>query len=482
MLSGEHAGGALPHEVTTFDGEEAAPGAVSLRRALGPFALTMIGVSSTIGVGIFVISGVTAARNTGPSITLAFLLASLAVLIVAICYCELAAMMPIAGSSYSYIAASLGRFPAWLVAWAMLLEYLISVSTVAVGWAGYFTGLFGQAGIPLPDRLTQAPISLSENLDFAWTGAWGNFPSAIWTLVMTAILAIGIRESAAFNNFVAVLKIGVVLAVVAVGSCFVDAANWHPFLPANSGDWGHFGVSGLMRGTSLAVWVYIGFETISTCAQEARNPKRDLAIGMLATLAICTALYLSVSLVMTGLAPSATLDVPDPILVALNHLGPTWAWFITAVSIGILIGTSSTLLATLYGQIRIFFIMARDGQMPRKFAKIGRRSRTPVVATWATGLICAAIGFLLPLDVLADLVSMGTLLTFAMVCAAVVILRRQQPDRERPFRIPWSPLLPGLGVVVCLGLMATMPPRSWVQLLGWMLLGALLYRRRTKPV
>jgi APA family basic amino acid/polyamine antiporter len=437
----------------------------------------MIGVSSVIGVGIFVVSGVTAAQNTGPAITLSFLLASLAVLVVALCYCELAAMMPVAGSSYSYVAESLGRFPAWLVAWAMLLEYLISVSAVASGWSGYLTGLLAKIGLGLSASVTHAPLTLDDHLAFSWTGDYGNFPAALFTLAVTGLLAAGIRESARVNNLVALLKIGVILVVVGVGAFYVDPANWHPFIPDNSGEWGHFGLSGMMRGTAIAVWVYIGFETISTCAQEAKNPKRDLAIGMLATMAICTVLYLAISLVMTGLVPSSRLGVPDPVVVALDAIGPQWSWLVTLVSIGALVGIGSTLLATLYGQIRIFYIMARDGQLPKSFALIHPRYRTPVIATWATGGICAAISFLLPIDMLAELVSMGTLLAFAAVCAAVLVFRHLQPDRERPFRLWGSPFIPALGVVICLGLMASMPLRSWVQLIGWMALGAGLYRR-----
>jgi APA family basic amino acid/polyamine antiporter len=453
---------------------------VGLRRALGPFALTMIGVSSVIGVGIFVTSGVTAAQNTGPAITLSFLLASFGVLLVALCYCELAAMMPVAGSSYSYVCESLGRFPAWLVAWAMVLEYLVTAATISVGWSGYLTGMLANSNIVIPERFSQAPLAISDQMHLGLTGGFGNFPAALFTLALTALLAIGVKESTRVNNMIALLKIGIIIAVIAVGAFYVDPANWHPFIPENQGQWGHFGLSGVMRGTALAVWVYTGFETISTCAGEARNPKRDLAIGMLATMAICTVLYLSVSLVMTGLAPSADLDVPDPILVALGRVGPEWSWLVTLVSIGTLVGISATLLVTLYGQIRIFYIMAVDGQMPRSFARVHRQFRTPIVATWVTGLICAGISFLLPIEVLTNLVSMGTLLAFSSVCASVLVFRHQQPNRERPFRVKWSPLVPGLGVLICLGLMTTMPLSSWVQLALWMTLGAALYRRRGK--
>jgi len=472
-------------ESTAVDGDAAAGGEVhhvSLRRALGPLSLTMIGVSSVIGVGIFVVSGVTAAQNTGPAITLSYLFASIGVLIVALCYCELAAMMPVSGSSYSYISESLGRFPAWLIGWAMVLEYLVTAATIAVGWSGYLSGMMGKYGVIIPEKFSQVPISVSEDLHVAFTGGYGNFPAALFTLLLTALLAIGVKESARVNTIIALIKISVIVAVVAVGVFYVNPVNWHPFLPANDGQWGHFGWSGVARGTALAVWVYTGFETISTCAQEARDPKRDLTIGMLATMAICTVLYLAVSLVMTGLVPSKDLDVADPILVALGAIGPQWGWLVALVSLGALIGISATLLVTLYGQIRVFYIMAVDQQLPVSFARVHPRYRTPIVATWFTGIVCAFIAFMVPLDILTELVSMGTMLAFGSVCGSVILFRHRQPERERPFRVKWSPVVPGLGMLFCAGLMASLPAHTWIQLVLWMILGSLLYRRRRAPV
>jgi APA family basic amino acid/polyamine antiporter len=438
----------------------------------------MIGVSSVIGVGIFVVSGVTAAQNTGPAITLSYLFASMGVLIVALSYCELAAMMPVAGSSYTYISESLGRFPAWLIAWAMVLEYLVTAATIAVGWSGYLSGMLAKYGVVLPEKFSQVPVSLSDDLHLSLTGGYGNYPAAIFTLLLTGLLALGVKESARVNTIIALIKISVIIAVVAVGAFYVDPVHWEPFIPKNDGTWGHFGWSGVARGTALAVWVYTGFETISTCAQEARDPKRDLTIGMLATMAICTVLYLSVSLVMTGLVDSKDLDVADPILVALNSIGDQWGWLVALVSIGALIGISATLLVTLYGQIRVFYIMAVDHQLPESFARVHAKFRTPVVATWFTGIVCAFIAFVVPLDILTELVSMGTMLAFGSVCGSVILFRIRQPDRERPFRVPFSPWLPGAGVLFCAGLMASLPTRTWIQLVLWMTLGAMLYRRR----
>jgi len=425
-----------------------------------------------------VISGVTAAQNTGPAISLSYLFASIGVLIVALCYCELAAMMPTAGSSYSYISESLGRFPAWLIAWAMVLEYLVTAATIAVGWSGYLSGMLSHAGIILPEKLSQVPVSISNDLTVTFTGGYGNFPAAIFTLLLTGLLALGVKESARVNTIIALIKISVITAVVVVGAFYVDPSLWRPFIPENNGQWGHFGWSGVARGTALAVWVYTGFETISTCAQEARDPKRDLTIGMLATMAICTVLYLTVSLVMTGLVPSKDLDVADPILVALASIGPQWNWLLALVSIGALIGISATLLVTLYGQIRVFYIMAVDGQLPSSFARVHPKFRTPVAATWFTGIVCAGVAFLVPLDILAELVSMGTMLAFGSVCASVIMFRQTQPDRERPFKVKWSPLVPALGVLFCGGLMLSLPERTWIQLVLWMALGSLLYRKR----
>src|SRR5579859_1317298 len=447
----------------------------TLKRALGPFALTMIGVSSVVGAGIFVLSGVTAAQNTGPAITLSYVIAALGVLIVALCYSELAAMMPVAGSSYTYVRESLGLFPAWLIGWAMLLEYLVTASTVAVGWSGYLVGMLGHMGIVLPQKLTEVPVTMSEDMVFTVTGSYGNLPAVLATLSLTALLAIGVKETARFNAFLVFCKVSVIIMVVAVGVFYIDPTLWEPFVPENNGQWGHFGWSGVARGAGLAVWTYTGFETISTCAQETKNPKRDLAIGMVATLLICTVLYLSVSLVMTGLVSYKELDVGDPILVALSRIGPQWSWLVTVVSFGTLIGISGTLLFTLYPQIRVFYIMAVDKQMPKSFAKVHPRFRTPIVATWFTGIVCSIVAFLVPLDVLSELVSMGTMLAFGSVCASVIIFRRQQPDRERPFKVPFTPFLPALGVLFCFGLMLNMARRSWIQLVAWMIIGAVIY-------
>ena len=477
----------LVSETTAVDGDgvvaDESGEHATLKRALGPFTLTMIGVSSVVGAGIFVLSGVTAAQNTGPAITLSYTMAAMGVLIVALCYSELAAMMPVAGSSYTYVRESMGLFPAWLIAWAMLLEYLVTASTVAVGWSGYLVGMLGHAGMPLPERFSQVPITMSESMEFTVTGAYGNFPAAIATLVLTGLLAIGVKETARFNNAMATIKISVILAVVAVGVFYVDPSLWEPFIPENNGNWGHFGFSGVLRGAGLAVWTYTGFETISTCAQETKNPKRDLAIGMVATLVICTVLYLSVSMVMTGLVSYKELDVGDPILVALSHIGPQWSWLVTVVSLGTLVGISGTLLFTLYPQIRVFYIMAVDKQMPASFAKVHPRFRTPIVATWFTGIVCSIVAFLVPLDVLSELVSMGTMLAFASVCGSVLVFRRQQPDRERPFRVPFVPVLPILGMIFCFVLMLNMAKRSWIQLVAWMIIGALVYayNHRKRP-
>jgi len=447
----------------------------TLKRALGPVTLTMIGVSSVVGAGIFVLSGVTAAQNTGPAITLSYVLAAVGVLIVALCYSELAAMMPVAGSSYSYVRESMGLFPAWLIAWAMLLEYLVTASTVAVGWSGYLVGMLGHAGMPLPEKFSQVPITMSEDMAFTVTGCYGNFPAAIATLALTAVLAIGVKESARFNNAMATIKMSVITMVVAVGVFYIKPELWTPFIPENNGNWGHFGFSGVLRGAGLAVWTYTGFETISTCAAETKNPKRDLAIGMVATLVICTILYLSVSLVMTGLVSYKELDVGDPILVALATIGPQWSWLVTVVSIGTLVGISGTLLFTLYPQIRVFYYMAVDKQMPASFAKVHPKYRTPIVATWFTGIVCSIVAFLVPLDVLSELVSMGTMLAFGSVCGSVLVFRKQQPDRERPFRVPFVPLVPIIGMIFCFGLMLNMARRSWIQLVIWMIIGALVY-------
>jgi APA family basic amino acid/polyamine antiporter len=448
---------------------------VELRRVLGPFALTMIGVGSTIGAGIFVMTGTVAAQWAGPAITLSFLFAALACLLTGLCYAELASMMPLAGSAYSYANAAMGRRVAWVIGWCLILEYLVASSVVAVGWSGYAGDAAQRLGLEFPASFSSAPFVLNEARQLVRSGSVVNLPAVSIVLTMSGLLVIGVRESTLANTLMVILKVGVILLVVLVGAFFVQPDNWKPFIPENRGETGAFGWSGVLRASAVIFYAYIGFETISTCAQEAKRPQRDLAIGILASLLICTVLYVAMGLVVTGLAHYTTLNVPDPIMVALDAGGPGLSWIKPLVSTGAIVGLASTILVTLYGQTRIFFTMAKDHALPAAFARVHPRFRTPSRGIWFAGIACAAIAGLFPLDLLGELVSIGTLLAFAVVCVAVIVLRVRAPDAPRPFRVPLSPVVPALGSLACFYLMFSLPADAWWRLLVWLAVGAVVY-------
>lgn len=458
---------------TAHAGDE---GSASLKRVLGPFSLTMIGVGSTIGAGIFVMTGTVAAQWAGPAITLAFIFAGFACLLAGLCYAELASMMPLAGSAYSYTNAAMGRSAAWIIGWCLILEYLVASSTVAVGWSGYAGDAAERLGLAFPSVISSAPFVLDKARHLALSGSIINLPAVSIVLAMTALLVIGVRESTLANTLMVILKVGVILLVVLAGAFFVNPQNWEPFIPEHQAQTGGFGWSGVLRASGIIFYAYIGFETISTCAQETLRPQRDLAIGILASLLICTTLYVATGLVVTGLAHYTTLNVPDPIMVALDGGGAGLNWIKPFVSAGAIIGLASTILVTLYGQTRIFYTMANDNALPAAFAKVHPKYRTPSRGIWISGIACAAIAGLFPLDLLGELVSIGTLLAFAAVCIAVLVLRVRDPNANRPFRVPFSPFVPALGAAACLYMMIALPFDAWLRLAGWLILGAILYR------
>jgi basic amino acid/polyamine antiporter, APA family len=458
-----------------------APAEPTLRRALGLFELVMIGVGSTVGAGIFVMTGTVAAQYSGPAVVISFAIAGAVCLLAGLCYAELAAMLPQAGSAYSYSRAALGSHVGWMVGWCLILEYLVAASTVAVGWSGYAGHALSQLGIPLPEAIASAPFIVSGNGDLVRSGALLNLPAALIVLLMTALLAVGVRESALANNVMVLVKIGVILLVSAVGILYVNPENWHPFVPPPGDAPGAFGWSGIMRAAAVIFFAYIGFETVSTCAQESRRPQRDLGLGMILALLICTALYIAIAFVMTGLTHYSQLNVPDPILVALEGGGPGLAWLKPVVGAGAVIGLASTILVTLYGQTRIFYTMSRDGVIPPAFARVHPRHRTPLQGILIAGCACAALAALLPLDVLGELVSIGTLLAFTAVCISVPVLRRRSPELARPFRVPFGPVIPVLGALACLYLMYALPTAAWWRLALWLVLGIFVYLCTGRP-
>jgi basic amino acid/polyamine antiporter, APA family len=448
-------------------------GSGTLRRELGPVALTTLGVGAVIGTGIFVLSGIVASRNAGPALTISIVLAGFACVFAGLCYAELASMIPVAGSAYTYAYATMGELVAWIIGWDLVLEYSLSSSTVAVGWSAYALTLLGELGINFPGRFAGAPGSDVMLPDGTTVTGLFNLPAVLVCLAVTALLVIGIRESARANTTIVIIKIAVLALFIAVGASHAHAANLHPFIPPNTGHFGSFGWSGILRGAGIIFFAYIGFDAVSTASQEAKNPGRDIPIGILVSLAICTVIYIAVGLVMTGLVPYARLDVASPLAYAAQVTGV--AWLPPVISFGALCGLSSVILVNMLAQSRIFYSMSRDGLLPPIFSRLHPRFRTPHLTTIITGIVVAIASGLFPITVLGLLVSMGTLLAFAIVCTGVLILRRTSPDTPRPFRTPGMPWVPIVGTLICLYLMTGLPLPTWIRLFVWLAVGLTIY-------
>ena len=488
--------------ISVLQSEAAAEGTeVSLKRALGALNLTMLGIGAIIGAGIFVLTGTAAAQFAGPAIVLSFVLAGMGCLFAGLCYAEFSAMIPIAGSAYTYGYATMGELVAWIIGWDLILEYLFGAATVAVGWSGYFVAFIKELGVNLPAAWTQAPLNVEGTHDLvrnilcvnsatgeavaATAGACAagmtrlggviNLPAMLLTLLMTALLVIGIKESAGFNNIIVFIKMAIVVAVIGFGFMYVKTANWHPFIPPNTGEFGHYGWSGIARGAAVVFFAYIGFDAVSTAAQEAKNPQKDMPIGILASLGICTLLYILMALVMTGLAHYTDLNVPHPVFVAIEAAGPALHWLTYFINIGAILGLASVVLVMLMGQPRIFYSMSRDGLLPAVFGKVHPRFQTPYVTTIVTGVVASIVAGFFPIALLGELVSIGTLLAFVIVCFGVMILRYKRPNIPRPFRTPLVPIVPILGILICAYMMATLPSDTWIRLVVWMAIGLLIY-------
>ena len=449
--------------------DDAAENKQGFKKALSSLNLTTLGIGAIIGAGIFVLTGQAAAQYAGPAIVVSFIISGLACAFAGLCYAEFASMIPISGSAYTYSYTTLGEFLAWIIGWDLILEYLFAASTVSVGWSGYVVSFLKDFGIHIPVQLTAATGTtminipqvgwqqLTTNLTASLTeqginiaslpqvNAIINLPAMFVIALITGLLIIGIKESAGFNNIMVIIKVAVIMLFIAVGFYFVQAGNWHPFIPKNTGTWGHFGVSGILRAAGVIFFAYIGFDAVSTAAQEAKNPQRDMPVGILGSLSVSTVLYILVAIVLTGIVSYTLLNVSDPVAVGVNAMGDSMFWLRPIIKIAAIAGLSSVILVMLLGQPRIFYTMSHDGLLPPVFSKVHSKFKTPYVSSLLTGAVAMILAGILPISILGELVSIGTLLAFTIVCISIIVLRKTRPDIHRPFRTPWVPVIPILG-------------------------------------
>ncbi|MGE8128079.1 amino acid permease [Methylobacterium sp. NPDC080182] len=448
---------------------ESGEGEQQLSKSLGALSITAMGIGAIIGAGIFVLTGTAAAQYAGPGIMLSFVLGGIACAFVGLCYSEMAALIPVAGSSYTYTYATLGEFFAWLIGWDLILEYAMGAATVAVGWSGYVTSILKSVGIVIPAQFANAPGTPIEGGGTALL----NLPAVLIVALITILLMRGTKESALFNNIMVAVKLTVVVAFIALGWGHVNTANWSPLIPDNDGTFGHFGYSGVLRGAGVVFFAFIGFDAVSTAAQEARKPQKDMPIGILGSLAVCTILYVLVAAVLTGLVPYKDLNVPDPIAKGVDVIGI--GWFSLLIKLGALTGLTTVILVLLYGQSRIFFTMAQDGLLPKMFSHVHPTYQTPYRSQAMIGAAVAVVAALVPIHILGEMVSIGTLAAFILVCGSVLYLRRAERTMKRPFRAPAVPVVPILGILSCLLLMIGLPLDTWLRLVIWMAIGLVVY-------
>jgi basic amino acid/polyamine antiporter, APA family len=477
--------------------EASETGEHSLKRSLGPINLVTLGIGAIIGTGIFVLTGPVAATAAGPAIVLSFIVAGIGCVFAGLCYAEFSALLPIAGSSYTYGYATLGELVAWIIGWALVLEYAFGAATVAVGWGGYVCSFLQDLGVPFSAALSYAPGTVLVQYQGRWepvmslphaavpimsslphVTAHFDLVALIGILLVTALLVKGISESANVNTAIVIVKVSVLLIFIGLGAAYLAghhalSANWHPFVPPNAGHFGEFGWTGILRGAGIIFFAYIGFDAVSTAAQETKNPARDMPIGILGSLLICTALYILVAIVLTGLASYTQLNVADPIALGVDVTGVRWGSFL--VKIGAIGGLSSTMLVMLLGQTRVFFTMAHDGLLGKWACKVHPKFRTPYISTMLIGLCVALLSATLPISKLDELTSIGTLFAFTVVSAGVWILRKQQPDLHRPFRTPWVPFVPIMGMAVSLLMMVSLHELTWEVFLIWLAIGLIIY-------
>jgi len=465
----------LRKPITDVQEQPEEEGRVKFKRHLNGFHLITIGIGAIIGAGIFIITGQAAAAYAGPAVVLCFLIASCICFFAGLCYAELSSLIPVSGGSYTYAYVALGEFPAWIVGWSIFIQLLVTASTVAIGWAGYFTSFIKDFGLIIPASLAREPFAYDSKLGFYFTESFLNLPAIVFVGLLTMLISIGIRAAAYFNNAMVAIKLSAIILFIIIGIPYIQSSNWTPFIPENTGVFGQFGWSGIFRGAGLVFFAYIGFDTISSLSQETVHPQRNVPIGTLGSLGICTLLYILTALVLTGIASYTLLSVPDPMSIALNIIGMKLYWLSFIIKLAILAGLASVVLVMILGLTRIVYAIGKDQLIPKAFANVHAKTKTPLFSTYLVGLSIALVSAFFPMEMLGQLAAMTTLFILSIVCLGVLFLRYRHPELKRPFKTPLVPYIPLLGIGGCVLQMLFMPSFTWVQLVSWHVIGIILY-------
>lgn len=464
----------LKKSLDALKAEAAQTGSNTLKRTLGPVNLVAIGVGVIIGAGLFSLTGIAAAENAGPAVTLSFIIAAVGCAFSALCYAEFASMVPVSGSAYTYAYATLGELFAWIIGWDLVLEYSVGAATVGISWSQYLVKFLDGFGIHLPPQIVHSPFESVVMADGSVVNGIVNLPAVLIIALITSVIIKGTKSSAFFNVIVVALKVGVVLVFIGLGWQYIDPANYQPYMPQNTGNFGEFGWSGVLRGAGVVFFVFIGFDIVATMAQETKNPQRNMPIGILGSLLVCTVLFILFGYVMTGLANYTEFkDSAAPVAIAIAKT--PYTWLATAVILAILIGYTSVILVDLLGQSRVFYAMSKDGLLPQVFSRLHPKFQTPSKSNLVLCVFISLFAGFVPISVVGEMTSIGTLLAFVMVCLGILILRKTQPDVERPFRTPWVPLVPILGILTCLVMMFSLPLDTWLRLFVWLAIGFAIY-------
>ena len=444
-----------------------------MKRSMNTLQLVALGIGAIIGTGIFVITGQAAASYAGPALTISFIISATGCVMAALCYAEFASMMPSAGSVYTYSYASMGELMGWFIGWTLVLEYLFVSSTVAVGWSGYAVSLLKDWGVIIPDTLCNAPFTHNSEGWFM-TGNIINMPAVFIISIIAALLISGSKESTLVNNIIVVVKVAVILLFIGFGMSYIDTSNWSPYIPENTGTYGHYGWSGILRGAGIIFFAFLGFDAISTVAGEVKNPQKTMPKGILISLVACALLYIAVTAVLTGMVNYTELNVPAPIALAIDRAGSSLDWLRPLIKLGAIAGITSVILVMMMAQARIYYAISKDGLFPKMFSKLNKK-QTPMIGTIVAAIATGTVAGLLPLEVISELTSIGTLLAFTVVCIATLVLRKTQPSLDRPFRCPWVPFVPIMGILICGIQMVSLSGDTWIRLLAWTGVGLLIY-------